>query len=350
MSKVVFILGAGASAHVGAPLTNQFMRSIRDVYDDIPPKYVYTDFQLVMKGFDELNSKRAKIKMEYEDNVELLFGSFEMAKLVGSLGELTDEELSMLPESMKRVICHTIDKNMKIVFNTKTEKLGSFENYQLLVQLINRIIERRNIYPTILTFNYDLALDIVFYDNKLNIDYGINNVNADGLKYYKLHGSLNWLNENDLIINIPIEKLINSSKTNLDGRPEPINILEALQVNINSKVTPTPFIVPPTWNKTEYHNQIGVIWKKAIKELSDVQYLVIIGYSFPQTDLFFRHLLALGMTSAILDNLFVIDINEKPVNHILEIAGDAIKEKVVWVSAHGFNQTSLNEIQRIILK
>jgi hypothetical protein len=349
MSKVVFILGAGASFHAGAPLMNQFMRKIRDIYDDIPPKYVIKDYQLVMKGFNELNSKRAKIKMEYEDNVELLFGSFEMAKLVGSLGELTSEELSRLPEAMKRVICHTIDKSMKVVFNTNTEKVRGFDNYQLLVQLVNQIKERRRIFPAILTFNYDLALDIVFYDNKININYGIDNDYTEGINYYKLHGSLNWINDNNAIKIIPIEKILHNTKLDQDGRPAPIDTLEVLSINSNNKIIPTPFIVPPTWNKTEYHSQIGFIWEKAIKELSDVQHLIIIGYSFPQTDLFFRHLLALGMTSAILDNLLIIDLNENPLNHIKDIAGDAIKEKVVWLKHHEFNQESLIEIQKRIL-
>ena len=36
------------------------------------------------------------------------------------------------------------------------------------------------------------------------------------------------------------------------------------------------------------------MWTAAAKELSDAEYIFIIGYSLPQTDAFFRHLYALG--------------------------------------------------------
>ena len=53
-------------------------------------------------------------------------------------------------------------------------------------------------------------------------------------------------------------------------------------------------IVPPTWNKGAYHNQIDRVWKKAARHLSEAEYIFIIGYSYPQTDEFFRYLYALG--------------------------------------------------------
>lgn len=53
-------------------------------------------------------------------------------------------------------------------------------------------------------------------------------------------------------------------------------------------------IVPPTWNKTQYHSKIETVWKRAARELSDAENIFIVGYSHPAADAFFRYLYALG--------------------------------------------------------
>ena len=53
-------------------------------------------------------------------------------------------------------------------------------------------------------------------------------------------------------------------------------------------------IVPPTWNKTEYHNTLSNVWKRAARELSDAEHIFIIGYSLPESDYFFKFLYSLG--------------------------------------------------------
>ena len=57
---------------------------------------------------------------------------------------------------------------------------------------------------------------------------------------------------------------------------------------------PEPFIVPPIWNKTDYHKTISNVWAKAAEELSGAEYILVSGYSLPKTDEFFRYLYALG--------------------------------------------------------
>ncbi len=62
-----------------------------------------------------------------------------------------------------------------------------------------------------------------------------------------------------------------------------------------AQVKSEPFIVPPTWNKTEYHAHISPVWERAAQEISEARNLYIIGYSLPETDYFFRHLLSLAL-------------------------------------------------------
>ena len=62
----------------------------------------------------------------------------------------------------------------------------------------------------------------------------------------------------------------------------------------NDKSVDAPIIVPPTWNKTTYHRALSDVWGRAAQELSDTENLFIVGYSLPESDVFFRYLFALG--------------------------------------------------------
>src|SRR5688572_12743675 len=52
-------------------------------------------------------------------------------------------------------------------------------------------------------------------------------------------------------------------------------------------------IVPPTWNKAEYQ-QVANVWKHAAHHLSEAENIIVIGYSLPEADQFFRFLFAVG--------------------------------------------------------
>jgi hypothetical protein len=67
-----------------------------------------------------------------------------------------------------------------------------------------------------------------------------------------------------------------------------------------------PFIVPPTWNKTGFHTEIGSVWQRAASELKDAENIFVLGYSLPTTDLFFHYLFALGVDMKIILKRFYV--------------------------------------------
>ena len=64
-----------------------------------------------------------------------------------------------------------------------------------------------------------------------------------------------------------------------------------------SALNPLPVIVPPTWNKSSGVVGLRDVWKQAASELASADNIVVIGYSFPVTDMFFKYLFALGSDS-----------------------------------------------------
>ena len=45
----------------------------------------------------------------------------------------------------------------------------------------------------------------------------------------------------------------------------------------NETIDPVPVIVPPTWNKTDYNQALGHVWRRAARELSDAENIIVIG-------------------------------------------------------------------------
>jgi hypothetical protein len=89
-----------------------------------------------------------------------------------------------------------------------------------------------------------------------------------------------------------------------------------------------PFIVPPTWNKTQYHEGIAPVWTRAAAELSDARNIFVLGYSMRGSDLFFRHLFALGATGGPLTERFwVFNPDESVFGRFNDLAGNKVKQR-----------------------
>src|SRR5205085_2387516 len=78
-----------------------------------------------------------------------------------------------------------------------------------------------------------------------------------------------------------------------------------------SQITESPYVVPPTWNKSQYHSVLESVWQAAARELSTAENIIVCGYSLPESDQFFRYLYALGTVGELrLKRLWVFDPNE----------------------------------------
>jgi hypothetical protein len=81
-----------------------------------------------------------------------------------------------------------------------------------------------------------------------------------------------------------------------------------LRLNLGSRIAgkqhgcgtplePDPVIVPPTWNKSASTRGLESVWQRAATEIGSAENIIVIGYSFPRTDMFFKYLFALGSHS-----------------------------------------------------
>ncbi len=302
MSDVVFILGAGASKQCGVPLMADFL--------DVAKNLLLTDkvndkkeqFEKVFKAVGALQAAHSKAQLNLT-NIESIFTALEMANLLQKLPGFNAEDISEVIASLKEVIVRTIELTME--FPVRNSYIKAPKPYDKFADLIEHL--RHDAFPqqssSIITFNYDIAIEVALLKVEMSPDYGIESSTNpnNSIPVYKLHGSLNWAidKETNTIYPLPIDQYISSiSKIQSKGSIGKISIGSQLKnyfsKHHNKEVREEPLIVPPTWDKGIYYELLSKIWSRAASHLGEAKSIFIIGYSLPETDMFFRLLYALG--------------------------------------------------------
>jgi hypothetical protein len=128
---------------------------------------------------------------------------------------------------------------------------------------------------------------------------------------------------------------ISEFQRNHSGEKYYFNIFEKITDNkifykgSNYDVIPEPFIIPPTWDKSIYHQELSKIWSQAALDLSIAENIYVIGYSLPVTDSFFKYLYALGSEGVkIIERFWVFNPDKENVKpRFEEFIGTGIKDR-----------------------
>lgn len=340
MSETVLILGAGASVCAGVPVMKDFLDRADKLRIDNHVPDAKDSFDLVFTALEELQQTHSKATLPF-DNVESVFPAFEMARLIGRLGELRTEDVKRLPVAMRSLISRTVEETARFpVRGTKVHAPIAYDNLaRYLGELYGRGLLSR---ISIITFNYDVCLD--YAAQNLSINYCLDDsAGAPGLRILKLHGSLNWGYcpgcKKVVPWTIP-NFFLGRHFADLGGVPE-------VRIKIGSELSKFrhcqndavigPYVVPPTWNKAQYHEALEPVWRAAAKELSEARNIFVCGYSLPETDQFFRYLYALGTAGrALLRRFWVFNPDNNVRTRFEELLGQAAKERFVF-HADGFD-------------
>lgn len=274
-------------------------------------------FELTFRAIAALDEVYAKAEID-TDNLEAVFAAFEMARLFGRLRDFDEEAVKRLPDAMRDVIAETLEQTLTIERETQDlpARYAAPRPYGDFVELLPQREAVRDI--TFLTFNYDLALEFALLQRQLLVDYGFVPQRADDrVLLLKLHGSMNWtacsnctpkiaaFHLEDYYKQYPNDPFLAQQRLPIATR---VRLSQFSHCNDPKGSDGTPLLVPPTWSKGEHHQRIAQVWRHAARQLSDVRNIVVIGYSMPETDHFFRYLYALGTVSDTrLERFWVID-------------------------------------------
>jgi NAD-dependent SIR2 family protein deacetylase len=307
--KSVFILGAGASVPAGAPVLNDFLKKARELLDN-PNSPLDSDekdiFRRVFEWRGRMYPALRFLKLDLE-NMENLFCLVDMAYQLGI--EVTED----VRNNLIRLIARTLDLTVKfstlrISAKKQEETYSSDPTYYEFIELLKVWHSKNDVVKTefdsIITLNYDICCEQALISQEVPFTYGDpwSDPNKIGYKLLKLHGSINWVicqeckdTKADLDFNyniIPIRRTGYSHIGIAERIFKPQYSTQCKECGQDLSL----FIVPPTWNKVTYSEKLKSVWKSASEEIEQATRLIIIGYSLPETDSFFKYLLALGLS------------------------------------------------------
>jgi hypothetical protein len=345
MAKSVFIFGAGASFSTGTPLMGNFYDAIASLTPSLNEED-QNHFNKIRDLKRNLSSLYANFKMDpLLNNIETLYGLIEMGSLIEYLDGYETKDIVLLKYSINRFIVRTIEKSTAF-YSSQTKGISTNSDYN---NLFSRIFSQNSLNEFIreansvcfITFNYDIALDFelekLARDTNFTLSYFQPQATRQNIKLLKLHGSINWGKcDSGHITPISILKdnqALNTIMRVSDSKQflEISKFVKGRECSIReckNKTQDLPLIVPPTWNKTEYHKQLAIVWKQAAKEISEAEKLFIIGYSLPESDIFFKYLMMLGAFHfPNIKELNVVNNNEDAIKRFSNMMGDEIKPK-----------------------
>lgn len=331
----LFILGAGASRQAGGPLMADFLDKAEDLLRLKTDGIVEAEqeFETVFEAIAQLQDIHAKSYLDL-NNLEEVFGAIEMGKLLSRLGKRSPDQIDELRRAFVTLIYKTLENS--IPFPVNRERIFPPKPYDDFASLLKEV-RKREAYQdpsnfSFITFNYDLCLEYALYFGAIAYDYCISGDRpADRCPVLKLHGSINWGTSEDGEI-VPYH--VHEANFNLfaDTKEVFFDLGTTLRSkkHKNKNLQGPPVIVPPTWNKDSYRSQLSNVWSAAAAELGVADNIIVIGYSMPETDSFFKYLYALGSQSKTrIRNLIVVNIDSGVQRRFMALIGRGIENRFV---------------------
>jgi hypothetical protein len=258
MENVVYILGAGFSAHLGLPVMNNFLIKSKDMYFECPSKYKY--FANVFETIKDLSIT----KNFYETD---LFNIEEILSIIEMNSHLKGQKIK---EHFLRYIKDVIDYYTPALEPYGVNLPGNWEDF------IFGKSAKWKLYGHFIGSMLNIGIkEIIDNDYGRNRRYYICEPLQDNNFKYSII-TLNY----DVIP----ESIIAFLSDNYSNRNIEIDIAK-LHGCIRAGN-----IVPPTWNKGG-NKGIVPAWKKAHEVLSEANYIRVIGYSLPTSDSYVKYLL-----------------------------------------------------------
>lgn len=326
MAETVIILGAGASRHMGAPLMVDFLDRVEEVRR-AHPGLVTTDAfdQVLALIYTHLKPLAATSVVDLR-NVESVFGLVEMGHLIGKLPGQTLEPAAAA-EAMRTVLAETLEYSCN--FPVVDGRVMPPPAYAALVQGYSDKDTMRLVPGSVafITFNYDIGLDYAVHWHNNSIDYAATSLGPGEIPILKLHGSVHWTGDGGAAARaFDFSELVTHGSVMHAKRK--LAFLSPKRLLSRSGLPQERAIVPPSWNKTQYHNQFAEIWQRAARELSSARQIVVAGFAANGTDAFFKDLLALSIfDNSNLRTVTVINPDATAVQNIRDQLGPYLQSR-----------------------
>jgi hypothetical protein len=316
----VYVMGAGGSVHLGAPLMRDFVTEgfllfgSPEIYDFSEDSYLLVA-EFVDKVFDPGFLRRLT---EARNRNEITCPSVEVN---------IEELMAVCPSNpafqsaVYDFIFETLDSTTKgahsDVYTRNPD--GTFDHRRNCYdKLVEGVIDAGRV-NCVISLNYDLFLDSALMINQRGLlpDYGLDFAHYDGLPGYlerlqrstvisllKLHGSLNW------------GRCPKCESLTLFYHRDYRGLQKESCKTCSTKLQPV--LVPPGPGKS-VPVALQSIWARARSLVAAADHITVIGYSFPDTDVQVRGLFEGPLTKGKKPNIVVVDPDDRTLSRLCAI-------------------------------
>lgn len=293
-----------------------------------------SQFDKVFSLLEILQAVYAKSELDL-NNIEALYGVLEMALTVKRLSKIPEDQIESYRDALIAVIVKTLERNIRYPVSglvaTQPDPTPAYSKFTELIQRLSSFSES----SSIITFNYDIAVDHALHHSGLEVQYCTNVHPEDGIKLLKLHGSTNWgaCSECHDIVAYDLPKFFSKHNSYFGQAATNGTSLEVSKYlpelsHCGKPLSAVPVIVPPTWNKSGYHGALSNVWSAAAQELLEARNIYVFGYSLPESDTFFRYLFALGtLGSSRIRRFWVFDPDKSVERRYQMLTGSGIRSR-----------------------
>lgn len=276
--RVVYVIGAGFSAGLGFPVVNGLLPSLwprlatAGLADDIAEvvRFHHPEFHPLNEDtFPGIEQFLSEMKAN-----EQLFDSSRPAT-----GGFTSEKLQTRRRGLLLELAKWFHDIQGEALTSKPKWLTS----------IVETMRAEN--AQIISFNWDLVLDALLFDDNLTKgSYGLTRFGRwTRPRLIKPHGSLNWY-EHSTGRYLAQPKCVTLSGTGDDR----VLAFKPYRAPRSSKRSYMPLIVPPVFNKEFQGPLFQRLWQEAVSVLSQASEVRFLGYSLPTADFHARFILRCG--------------------------------------------------------
>lgn len=312
--KVVFLLGAGASAPSGIPIVNDLLpelwkRAKKIGRDDLDRLANWCDERKIVNIEDLLTAAYISNFTATNRGITSLLGYF-----LFSLGRESEEKEEEYSPYRRRTPISPVDVSsigflqdtLQTLFGLLTSTMISASPNPVHEAIVEFMRKHPN--TSIITTNYDGCMDEAILKQDLPIkgtigsSYGENETNA--IELIKMHGSINWAycescqdaREFDLL------KLKKTYEEDILSYP-------VIGICKNCGGTRRPLLVPPLAFKFLMFPNLVEIWNSARQTIEHARYLIVVGYSFSEADTYITKIIERSMSMSNNQKMLIIDTN-----------------------------------------
>ena len=274
-SSRVYVIGAGFSAGLGFPMTNDLLVRVWDRLEADLRKRLKLIIQFHYPEFDE--ARRTTFP-----ELEPLLSAMEANRLLFDhtrkvRGKFVPEDIEKASNGLLWHVAQWFDELHAAVRSdhASTDWLDKFAK---------EVLKRKS---TIISFNWDLVLDeLLLNHHTIREQYGFGD-EPDAPMLLKPHGSLNWFNEKQAGF-LSGEKVMELANDNAK-RTYAFTKFRSPRSSHGRRYD--PLIVPPHYMKRFDQPGFEKVWNACVAKLSKAAEVVFIGYSQPPSDFHARFML-----------------------------------------------------------